>query len=237
MSIPPLISKQLHSLLFLTSLLMVSSLSHAELTDQLNACSACHGKEGRASSEGYYPRIAGKPEGYLYNQLINFKEGRRNSSSMGYLVANLPDAYLKDIASYFAEQHIPYPPPQRTAIDAKTYQRGMQLVTQGDKSKQLPACNSCHGTQMTGMKPSIPGLVGLPRDYLNAQLGAWINGSRKAAEPDCMGQIVKSLNGDDLSAITAYLSVQPVDYTKPIPSHLTATLPVTCGSAASKNKS
>jgi cytochrome c553 len=41
------------------------------------ACAACHGKEGRATSEGYFPRIAGKPAGYLYNQLRNFHEGRR----------------------------------------------------------------------------------------------------------------------------------------------------------------
>ena len=36
------------------------------------ACAACHGNEGRATNEGYYPRIAGKPRGYLFNQLLNF---------------------------------------------------------------------------------------------------------------------------------------------------------------------
>jgi len=25
-------------------------------------CTICHGKEGRAATDGYYPRIAGKPE-------------------------------------------------------------------------------------------------------------------------------------------------------------------------------
>ena len=29
------------------------------------ACTGCHGAEGRAASDGYYPRIAGKPAGYL----------------------------------------------------------------------------------------------------------------------------------------------------------------------------
>ena len=38
------------------------------------ACTACHGKEGRAGPDGYYPRIAGKPAGYLYNQLLNFRD-------------------------------------------------------------------------------------------------------------------------------------------------------------------
>ena len=28
------------------------------------ACVACHGREGRATSAGFFPRIAGKPAGY-----------------------------------------------------------------------------------------------------------------------------------------------------------------------------
>ena len=49
------------------------------LQQRLLACTACHGKDGRATSQGYFPRIAGKPAGYLYNQLLNFREGRRNA--------------------------------------------------------------------------------------------------------------------------------------------------------------
>jgi cytochrome c553 len=37
------------------------------------ACTLCHGKEGVAGTDGYYPRIAGKPAGYLYQQLLNFR--------------------------------------------------------------------------------------------------------------------------------------------------------------------
>ena len=47
------------------------------MAERVRACTACHGKEGRATSDGYYPRIAGKPAGYLYNQLVNFRDGRR----------------------------------------------------------------------------------------------------------------------------------------------------------------
>jgi hypothetical protein len=31
---------------------------------------------GPRRADGYYPRIAGKPAGYLYNQLLNFRDGR-----------------------------------------------------------------------------------------------------------------------------------------------------------------
>ena len=41
------------------------------MAQRMQACSVCHGKEGRATNAGYFPRIAGKPAGYLYNQLQN----------------------------------------------------------------------------------------------------------------------------------------------------------------------
>src|SRR6188768_4281077 len=66
------------------------------------ACTSCHGKEGRAGPDGYYPRIAGKPAGYLYNQLLNFREGRRHYGLMAGLLETLSDDYLAEIARHFA---------------------------------------------------------------------------------------------------------------------------------------
>ena len=31
------------------------------MAQRMQACVVCHGKEGRATRDGYYPRIAGKP--------------------------------------------------------------------------------------------------------------------------------------------------------------------------------
>ena len=66
------------------------------------ACTGCHGPEGRAAPDGYYPRIAGKPDGYLFNQLLNFRDGRRHYALMTNLLAPLGDAYLREIAAHFA---------------------------------------------------------------------------------------------------------------------------------------
>jgi cytochrome c553 len=174
------------------------------------ACVACHGDQGRATTDGYYPRIAGKPAGYLFNQLLNFREGRRQNTTMSYLVANLPDAYLREIADYFSAQNPPYAPPQPPVASAAVIERGRLLTVSGDASKGLPACAACHGSALTGTAPAVPGLIGLPRDYLNAQFGAWSNRVRRAAAPDCMAQITSRLSSDDLGAITAYLSAQTV---------------------------
>lgn len=194
------------------------------------ACTACHGKEGRATNDGYFPRIAGKPAGYLYKQLLNFREGRRTYPLMTYMVSQLSDAYLMEMAQYFAGLHPPYPPPQPVSVSGETLERGRKLIFYGDRLKDVPACIACHGNGLTGIAPTIPGLLGLPRDYLNAQFGAWKNGTRKATAPDCMAQITSRLTTDDISAATAWLAAQPVPINiAPLPA-ASSRLPLQCGS-------
>lgn len=195
------------------------------------ACTACHGKEGRAGPDGYYPRIAGKPAGYLYNQLLNFREGRRHYGLMTRLLDPLSDRYLMEIAQHFATLDLPYPAPRPSRASPQVLQRGEVLARHGDPSKAMPACAQCHGPALTGVVPNTPGLLGLPRDYLNAQLGAWRTGQRQAHAPDCMAKIAQHLEPEDLVAVTTWLAAQPL----PIPASPAAALPkppsVVCGSA------
>jgi cytochrome c553 len=82
------------------------------IAQRVQACGACHGLQGRPTAQGFFPRIAGKPAGYLYNQLDNFRAGRRNNAAMTYLVEHLSDDYLREIAGYFATLDLAYLPPQ-----------------------------------------------------------------------------------------------------------------------------
>jgi cytochrome c553 len=195
------------------------------------ACTACHGKQGRAGPDGYYPRIAGKPAGYLYNQLLNFRDGRRHYGLMARLLDPLTDAYLLEIAQYFASLEIPYPPPQPSAMPAAVLRRGELLALKGDPASKVPACVECHGAALTGIAPTTPGLLGLPRDYLNSQLGAWRTGQRHAHAPDCMAQIAQRLAPEDVNAVASWLSSHPLPAdTRPAPS-LPRPAPIECGSA------
>lgn len=172
------------------------------------ACTACHGPQGRAAPDGYYPRLAGKPAGYLYNQLLNFRDGRRHYGLMTQLVDPLTDAYLQEIAQYFSQLELPYPAPVPSPASAELLRQGQRLVMLGDATRQVPACVQCHGQAMTGVAPNVPGLLGLPRDYLNAQLGAWKAGQRKAQAPDCMKEVVARLSLDDINAVASWLAAQ-----------------------------
>jgi len=200
------------------------------MNERVRACTACHGKEGRATSDGYYPRIAGKPAGYLYNQLANFRDGRRRNPMMTYLVSNLPDTYLREIAEHFANLHPPYPPPVASSVASSTLERGRALATRGDPALNIPACTACHGDALTGVAPAVPAIVGLPRDYVNSQFGAWRIGARQALAPDCMAEITRRMSADDVSAVAAYLAAQVVPQNSMPATALARKPPLDCGS-------
>jgi cytochrome c553 len=204
---------------------------HDDMAQRTLACTLCHGKEGRAGPDGYYPRIAGKPAGYLYNQLLNFRDGRRRYGLMARLLDTLSDDYLLEIAQYFASLDLPYAPPPAPQLPDGVLQRGQLLAREGDANAKIPACVRCHGAALTGVAPATPGLLGVSRDYLNAQLGAWRTGQRKAHAPDCMAQIARQLTPEDLTAVAAWLAAQPL----PMDPHPAPSLPkppgISCGSA------
>jgi cytochrome c553 len=205
------------------------------IAQRVKACTGCHGPQGRAASDGFYPRLAGKPAGYLYHQLLNFRDGRRQYTLMANLLAPLSDAYLREIAGYFASLDLPYPPPappRPGSAGADPSARGEALVRHGDAGLQIPACVQCHGAALMGVAPAVPALLGLPRDYLNAQLGAWRTGARHAMAPDCMAQVAQRLQPEDISALSQWLSAQA----PPVPAHPAAALPdampLACGGVA-----
>ena len=200
------------------------------IAERVRACTVCHGDEGRATSDGYYPRIAGKPAGYLYNQLVNFREGRRRNATMTYLVSNLPDAYLKEIAAYFAALHPPYAAPPAAQAPESALERGRQIATRGDPGRNIPACTACHGEALTGVAPAVPGLLGLSRDYVNSQFGAWRIGARQAAAPDCMAEITRRLGVEDSSAVAAYIALRPVPANATPAATASGRPPLDCGS-------
>jgi cytochrome c553 len=125
---------------------------------------------------------------------------------MNYLLEYLPSDYLRDIAAYFADQHPPLPMLGAADMSKEVLSQGQALVTQGDVGRGVPACTSCHGPNLTGMEPAIPGLLGLHPAYISAQLGAWRYGTRTALAPDCMQGVAARLTEADVRAVAAYLA-------------------------------
>jgi cytochrome c553 len=197
---------------------------------RVQACASCHGALGQGTSNNYFPRLAGKPAGYLYNQLVAFRSGRRRYPPMNYLLEFQPDAYLRAMANYFAEQRPPQPPPVIPIVSIDLLALGQTLALHGDPNRGIPACSGCHNPSFTGMEPAIPGLLGLQPDYISAQLGAWRYGTRTAIAPDCMQIVAGRLTETDVTAAAAWLSTLPAPANAAPVMRGTLAMPLPCGS-------
>ncbi|HEU4603386.1 MAG TPA: c-type cytochrome [Steroidobacteraceae bacterium] len=200
------------------------------LEARVQGCVTCHGQSGQGTNNGYFPRIAGKPAGYLFNQLKAFRNGTRKYPPMNYLVAYLPESYLQEMAEHFSKLQPPFSEREITPAAPAIIERGQALVTHGDASKGIPACIACHGERLTGMEPGIPGLAGLRPTYIVAQLTRWQVGERHAIEPDCMKRIASRLSDEDVTAVAAYLSRREAPKNLSPESSNLIRMPFACGS-------
>lgn len=196
------------------------------------ACAACHGAQGSGLPNSYFPRLAGQPADYLFEQLKAFRDGRRSYAPMNALLMYLSDPYLKKMAEYYAQQDPGYPASDPPSISDDAAEHARQLVLEGDAARGLPACAACHGGSLTGIQPGVPGLLGLNAAYVSAQLGEWRAGTRHGAAPDCMRTVSAKLSDNDISALAGWIAAQPKPATaQPAPANA-RTLPLECGAQA-----
>lgn len=193
-------------------------------------CLACHGETGIDLQSGYVPRLHGKPAGYLYNQLVNYREGRRRNPAMTYMTSHLSNDYLWEMAEYFAGLDVPYPQAGEPLAGEALQARALELVRHGDPERGIPACQACHGEGLTGILPNTPSLIGLPGRYIMAQFGAWREGARRAADPDCMREIAVRMSAQDIRLVSRWIAAQAVpEHVRPASSPV-AEPPMECGS-------
>lgn len=68
-------------------------------------------------------------------------------------------------------------------------------------------CANCHGTNgRTTEGSAVPGLAGMPREYMLRQLKAFRDGSRPAT---VMHQIAKGFSEPQIEQIATYFAAQP----------------------------
>jgi cytochrome c553 len=165
-------------------------------------CSSCHGLNGAPDDKsGNFPRIAGQSAYYLAKEMQAFAADQRPDDIMTPIAKALAPDEIADTAAYYAGESAPFP--QLPAPDAALVARGEQLARVGDATKQVQACNSCHGPDGTGESRAIPYLAGQFSQYITAQLQAWQQGQRKNSI-DVMAVIAKKLDDQDIAAIAAY---------------------------------
>jgi cytochrome c553 len=74
------------------------------------------------------------------------------------------------------------------------------------RARASAVCSACHGVNGVSVSDTIPNLAGQKARYLEAQLAALKDGSRKAP---VMNAMAAQLSGDDIANVAAYFATQP----------------------------
>jgi cytochrome c553 len=157
------------------------------------ACQSCHGPNGNSPSPDF-PMLAGQTSRYLYVQLRDFKEGRRQHAAAQPLVQNLSREDMQDLAAYFAAQR---PLAANFKVDPAKAERGKR------KSAET-LCTMCHLGGFKGQN-EIPRVAGQHHDYVVKQLSDFKAG-RRTNDAGNMSSVAKTLSDQDMDDLANYLT-------------------------------
>jgi cytochrome c553 len=77
---------------------------------------------------------------------------------------------------------------------------------EGGRARAATVCAACHGSTGVSVSETIPNLAGQRAGYVEAQLNAFKEGTRKNP---IMNAIAAQLNAEDIANVAAYLASQP----------------------------
>jgi len=163
-------------------------------------CASCHGPAGRSTAPTF-PNLAAQTPAYLETQLKAFRDQTRGDPDaiayMWGMASQLDDTAIAALAQYFSQQRPAQGKPASTSAAAA----GKTIFEQGIPSRQIPACESCHGKSAEGVG-AIPRLAGQHAPYLFKQMLVIQNVLRSAP---VMHGVVKDLTREQMEAVAAYL--------------------------------
>jgi cytochrome c553 len=160
-------------------------------------CTACHGAQGVSGADA--PNLAGQYSEVIYKQLVDFKRGARSDAVMGAMVATLTDTDMLDLSHYYAG--LPRSKEGQLA-------GAPALIRVGDPMRNIAPCASCHG-RVDG-KEGAPALESEPKAYLEKQLNAFADGTRRNDANAAMRNEARLLSQAEINALTdhyAYASL------------------------------
>nr|WP_144214511.1 c-type cytochrome [Shewanella donghaensis] len=193
-----------------TALASIPAQSPKELLQSIPAqaqvCVSCHGVNGEGLGVAG-PKLAGLSSEYIANQLTLFQIGSRQNPTMMAMAATVQGDAIKLVSDYFAAKPVKEITLQYRGDKVVITDVAEKLAYQGDWSRDIPACTSCHGPSGIGAE-NFPRLAGQEPTYLKNQLLAWQNGTRKGDVDNMMGNIANKLTAEEINALSQYFSAQ-----------------------------
>lgn len=168
-------------------------------------CTACHLANSLVSDPKTMPTITGQSARAIYKQLVDIKLGIRESEIMQPIVEDLDPAEMSDLAAYYAGlRRRNDTNPESPAISQST----IALVEQGDSTRAIPGCASCHDPRAGGPWEA-PNLTGQYPPYTEAQLKAYAEGKRRNDVYARMRIIAGKLTAQEIRELSAYYNAPP----------------------------
>jgi len=156
-------------------------------------CAACHGPDGNATIPAN-PILAGQTSRYLYLQLRDFQEGRREDPQMSPMVKDLTRDEMHELSNYFSAQK---PAPQPFKVDSEKAKLGRAKADE-------TLCTMCHLGGFAGQN-EIPRVAGQNYDYIVKQLRDFKD-RKRTNDAGNMTSVARTLNEVDIENLGHYLA-------------------------------
>ncbi len=159
-----------------------------------NTCNNCHGTGGVSVGESM-PSIAGLPQDYLKNIMMEWKTGKRPSASMTRLISGLTDEEIAALAAHYSR--LPWVPAvQKT--DPKLVKLGKEVTEK---------CSGCHGDTGKAPDAETPNLHGQWSQYLQLEALKYRDDAFKMPSRQ-MVKAAKKLSEEEVKAVAEFYASQ-----------------------------
>jgi len=176
-------------------------------------CAACHSTDGNSPAPNF-PKIAGLGEKYLFKQLMDVRDDKRQIVEMTGLLTGKSDQDLLDLAAFYnsKELQISGAKPQEVLVNAGIKVDGLELGERiyraGNLETNVPSCMGCHSPKGLGNDPAgYPRLGGQYAEYIAKQLRHFRAGERtNDGDSQIMRQVAAQMSDAEIDAVSNYIS-------------------------------
>ena len=187
--------KTLFALCVSAVLTMVGSTTWAadEIPPKAATCLACHGVNGNSTMPGV-PSLAAQNARYIYLQLRDYQEGRRDNPMMSPMAAGLSRDEMRELATYFSQQK----------LTSKNFKADPDKAKLGLAKANETLCAMCHLGEFKGQN-EIPKVAGQNFDYVVSMLKAF-KAKTRTNDAGNMTSVASTLSDEDIENLGHYIS-------------------------------
>jgi len=172
--------------------------ANGEALAKESKCSKCHGDAG-VSDDPDDVNIAGMSSSYLFKQLKDYQDKKRDDRDMYKKVKALDDKQLADLSAWYASLE-----PAKAGANKTVTPEIQKLITHGDPERLLKACAACHGRKGRGGQFDHPALAGQNKTYLVDSMVAFKDEDRTNDIYSRMRTVSEVLTEEEIEALADY---------------------------------